>query len=72
MSRWPKETSRDEHNNRDIAGFGIGLQGTADLVICNGGSGARSQALSHGVPVLGWAANLDRMSVMAPFENHTA
>ncbi|MBK8575473.1 MAG: hypothetical protein IPN90_07300, partial [Elusimicrobia bacterium] len=37
----------------------------ADLVICNGGSGIVHQALSAGVPVIGIAANMDQMSVMA-------
>lgn len=40
----------------------------SNLVISNGGSGTVYQALSQGVPVLGVAANLDQMSVMAPIE----
>lgn len=36
-----------------------------NLVLCNGGSGTVHQALSAGVPVIGIAANMDQMSVMA-------
>lgn len=38
----------------------------SDLVICNGGSGTVYQALGAGVPVIGIAANVDQMAVMAP------
>ena len=44
----------------------------ADLMICNGGAGTVYQALSLAVPVLGVAANMDQMSVMAPVEEHGA
>jgi len=38
----------------------------AELVICNGGSPAVYQALSHGVPVIGIASNMDqRLSMQA-------
>jgi UDP:flavonoid glycosyltransferase YjiC (YdhE family) len=38
----------------------------SDFVICNGGSGTVYQALGAGVPVIGVAANVDQMAVIAP------
>jgi UDP:flavonoid glycosyltransferase YjiC (YdhE family) len=40
----------------------------ASLVICNGGSPATQQALTHGVPVIGVANNLDQYLNMAAIE----
>jgi UDP:flavonoid glycosyltransferase YjiC (YdhE family) len=41
----------------------------ASLVICNGGSPATHQALTHGVPVIGVANNLDQYLNMAAIAN---
>ncbi|CAM5483407.1 glycosyltransferase [Thauera mechernichensis] len=44
----------------------------ASLVICNGGSPTTNQALSHGVPVLGIARNMDQFLNMRAIEDFGA
>jgi UDP:flavonoid glycosyltransferase YjiC (YdhE family) len=44
----------------------------ASLVVCNGGSPTTNQALSHGVPVLGIASNMDQFLNMGAIADYGA
>lgn len=64
------EQSFGKRNNVFVSDFLPGERAAqrADLVICNGGSGAVYQCLAAGTPVLGLASNLDQILCMRAVE----